>query len=169
MHIPGDGLDLHVPRPLPCRIRNVIVPTTGMKLSGRYMTYLRLLAAAAILAKVKVAPDNCLWRKVVKRVFKGSTKLRVRQHACMVQKRGLSIHTRLIGSVLLLSLRPPDTSTSSFLVKRTASKVSSRASWIRNDLASILMIVELSLRTSRIAENGASGPLVKNSIVTRYG
>lgn len=69
----------------------------------------------------------------------------------------------------MLSLRPPDTSTSSFLVKRTASKVSSRASRIRNDLASILMIVELSLRMSRTAENGANGPLVKNSTVTRYG
>lgn len=168
IHIPNGDFDLHVPRPLPCRIRNVIVPTTGMKLSGRYMTYLRLLASASILTKVKIAPDNCLRRKVVERVFNGSTKLRVRQHACIARKRGLLIHTRLIGSVLLLSLRPPDTNTSSFLVKRTASKVSSRASRIRNDLASMLMIVELSLRMSKIAENGASGPLVKNRIVTGY-
>lgn len=87
----------------------------------------------------------------------------------MALQRGLSIRTRLIGSVLLLSLRPPDTNISSFLVKRTASKVSSRASRIKNDLASMLMIVELSLRMSRIAENGASGPLVKNRIVTGYG
>ena len=46
--------------------------------------------------------------------------------------------------------------------------MSSRASRIRNDLASILMIVELSLRMSRMAENGANGPLVKNSTVTEY-
>jgi hypothetical protein len=37
-----------------------------------------------------------------------------------------------------------------------------------NDLASNVIMVELSLRTSRMAENGASGPLVKNSTVTEY-
>lgn len=39
------------------------------------MTYLRILAAASILAKVRVAPDNCLWSKIVERVFNGGTKL----------------------------------------------------------------------------------------------
>ena len=86
----------------------------------------------------------------------------------MAKQWDLLRHTLEIGSVLLLSLRPPDTRTSSFFVKRTASKVSSRASRIRNDLASMLMIVELSLRMSRTAENGANGPLVKNRIVTGY-
>lgn len=86
-----DCLYLHIPRLLPCRIRNEMVPTTGIKFSGRYMIYLNVLAATAALAKVGVVPHNCLWRKVVKRVSSHKAKLGVRQHIYVVRQRGLSI------------------------------------------------------------------------------
>jgi hypothetical protein len=76
----------------------------------------------------------------------------------------ISFPSRAIGSPPDLTCLPSDTRSVHSRETRVPSKVSTRASWMRNVLEMRLMMVELSLRVSKAAEIAARGPLVKAMI-----
>jgi hypothetical protein len=71
-----------------------------------------------------------------------------------------------MGSPPDLICRPSATTLLSFSAISVPSNVSIKASGIKKDLESEVMIVELSLRMRRMVVKGANGPLMKNMIVT---